>query len=89
MSESLDHPNQRSGLHGRAGYGYLHVAGQMTFIVGVTLFLLGIISWMVADTHQERGNTYWAWSVLILAGGLIVAAGYLFWRMMVSWQFLH
>lgn len=53
----------------------------MIFIIATTLFLLGIISWMVADTHQERGNTYWAWSFLCLAGGLIVAAGYLFWRM--------
>lgn len=53
----------------------------MIFMIATTLFLLGIISWMVADTHQERSNTYWAWSFLILAGGLIVGAVYMFWRM--------
>lgn len=61
----------------------------MIFMIATTLLLLGIISWMVADTHQERGNGYWAWSFLCLAGGLIVAAGYLFWRMAGIWQFLH
>lgn len=80
-SESLGHPNYRRLLHGRTSYGYLHVGGQMTFIIGVTLFLLGIISWMVADVHQERANHSLAWSFLVLAGGLICQAGYLFWGM--------
>lgn len=55
----------------------------MTFIIGVTLLLLGIISWMVADVHQERSNHSLAWCFLVLAGGLICQAGYLFWGMVV------
>lgn len=53
----------------------------MTFIIGLTLFLLGLICWMVANVHQERKNKSLALSFLVLAGGLICQAGYLFWRM--------
>lgn len=53
----------------------------MTFIVGLTLFLLGIICWMVADEYERRDSQASAYSFLFLAGGLMVAAGYLFWMM--------
>jgi len=51
----------------------------MTFLISVTLFLLGIICWMVADVHQERGNVALGYRFLFLAGGLICVAGYLMW----------
>jgi hypothetical protein len=53
----------------------------MAFIIGLTLFLLGIICWMVANVHQERKSESLAWCFLVLAGGLICQAGYLFWGM--------
>ncbi len=51
----------------------------MTFIIGLTLFLLGLICWMVADVHEERGNVAMGYSFLFLAGGLICGSGYLAW----------
>lgn len=54
----------------------------MTFLISVTLFLLGIICWMVADVHEERGNVALGYSFLFLAGGIICVSGYLVWGMM-------
>lgn len=53
----------------------------MTFLISVTLFLLGIIFWMVANVHEERGNMALGYSFLFLAGGLICVSGYLVWGM--------
>jgi hypothetical protein len=56
----------------------------MNFLISVTLFLLGIICWMVADVHEERDSQLLAYSFLFLAGGLICVSGYLVWGMYVA-----
>lgn len=53
----------------------------MTVLISVTLSLLGIICWMVADVHEERGNVALGYGFLFLAGGLICGSGYLAWAM--------